>query len=96
MPKDESDPADPMEFHGVGVPGTPTSDRDMATAVVEEFLLLGFDRERILRLFRDPYYAGTHRIAAERGMEFVNGIVDEVLAQWAPVRAEQAPAAPKG
>jgi len=36
-------------------------------------------RERILRLFLDPRYAGTHAVLHERGEPFVQELLDEVL-----------------
>ena len=89
MSKEEFEETDPMEFVGMGVPATAQADEDMVRAVVEEFLLLGFDRDRLLRLFRDPFYAGTHRVFVERGEEFVTGLLDRVLEEWAPANVAE-------
>ncbi|NUN48444.1 MAG: hypothetical protein HUU15_06410 [Candidatus Brocadiae bacterium] len=84
MPKDEMDETDPMQFVGMGVPAGPGADEDMVRAVVEEFMLLGFDRNRLLGLFRNSFYAGTHRIWRERGEAYVTDLLDKVLAEWTP------------
>jgi hypothetical protein len=82
MADKELEADDPMEFVGTAVPATEKSDEEMTRAVTEEFLLMGFDRDRLMRLFRDPFYAGTHRIFVERGEAFVEGVVDAVLSDW--------------
>jgi hypothetical protein len=72
---------DPFEMVGVIVPTAPGHDAtaEMARAFVEEFALLGFTEERLLRLFKNPFYAGAHAIYRQRGEEFVRQIIDQVL-----------------
>ncbi|MEK7468621.1 MAG: hypothetical protein AAB074_14520 [Planctomycetota bacterium] len=84
MPEKEFEEDDPLEFVGMSIPAGPKADEEMTKAVVEEFLLTGFDRERLVRLFQDPFYAGTHRVWAERGQEFVERVIDGVLREWSP------------
>jgi len=75
----ESD--DPFEMVRVLVPTGPDEDAtgEMARSFAEEFALMGFTAERILRLFRNPFYAGAHIIYRQRGEEFVRQIISQVL-----------------
>jgi hypothetical protein len=51
--------------------------RAMAEAFADEFACMGFDRSRILGLFRSPFYAGAHRAFRALGEDEVLRIVDE-------------------
>ena len=72
---------DPLEMVGVFVPAEPGRDAaaDMARAFVEEFALMGFSGERILRLFKSPFNTGAHLLYRQRGEEFLRAIIDQVL-----------------
>lgn len=84
MADKENEPEDPLEFVGMAIPAGPEADAEMTRAVIEEFLLHGFDRTRLLRLFQDPFYAGTHRVWVARGEKFVEDMLDTVLREWSP------------
>jgi hypothetical protein len=73
--------SDPFEAMAVLVDCPPGYDgvAAMARAFVEEYAMLGWGRERIMKLFRDPRYAGTHAVYHERGEAFVQGLLDDVL-----------------
>ncbi len=59
MPYDDPDATDPMTLRGVVVQ---TEDdravREMAECFIEEYARLGFDSDRILRMFKTRGYAG--------------------------------------
>ncbi|MFQ5666110.1 MAG: hypothetical protein ACE5I7_06715 [Candidatus Binatia bacterium] len=76
MPRKPYEDDDPMELVAVAVPEG-TSDA-MAECVVEEFAWLGYDAEHLLDLFRNPFYAGAHRIYRERGEAYVRAVIDRV------------------
>ena len=48
----EIEPDDPMELVGVVLPANPEAERDMAYVFAEEFARMGYDRERLLALFK--------------------------------------------
>jgi hypothetical protein len=85
MPYDEPDPDDPTTIVGVHLPGTPESTSELVYALAEEFAGLGHDREWILRLLRNPFYAGAHRAYLDLGDEQAQAIVDECVAVWGRV-----------
>ncbi len=72
---------DPMEFVGVELPTPEGYDAfgEMARAFIGEFALMGFSRDQILQLFRNPFYQGPYAIYRSRGEEYVCGLLDEVL-----------------
>jgi hypothetical protein len=80
MPKDEWDPEDPMELVGVSMPSSGTE--EMVDALVEEYVRMGFGREALLQLFKDPFYRMTHSLYRQHGEEYVDTIIDRVLGRW--------------
>jgi hypothetical protein len=86
MPYDDPDPTDPHELVGVMLPAGPDAMREMAYAFAEEFARDGAGRERILSLFRNPYYGGAHGAYRALGQDAVAAIVDECVAIWGRVR----------
>ncbi len=86
MPYDDPDPRDPMMLVGVALPATAEAQREMVYALAEEFARLGFDEERILALFRRPFYAGAHAAFRQLGEREVRRIVGETLAVWGRAR----------
>jgi hypothetical protein len=70
---------DPFEAVAVGISTAEDTTDEMARTFVEEFALLGFPPERVLRLFRNPFYAGAHMVLERRGDEFVRALIREVF-----------------
>jgi hypothetical protein len=72
---------DPFEATAVFVESPPGYDgvAAMARAFIEEYAMAGWSRDRILRLFQNPRYAGTHAVYHQRGEAFVHGLLDDVL-----------------
>ncbi len=73
---------DPMEPIGVELPAGKEAMRAMAYVFGEEFARLGFDETRLLRLFRNPFYAGPHRALRALGDRAVEEIVAECVGIW--------------
>ncbi|MFQ5639387.1 MAG: hypothetical protein ACE5IR_15490, partial [bacterium] len=61
MPYKEPDPTDPNMLVGVELPATAETTEEMAYVFAEEFVRMGFDKERIMKVFSRPFYAGSHR-----------------------------------
>lgn len=80
MPKHEVEHDDPLELVGVPIP---ESDLDeIAEAFVEEYIRMDFDRARILALFKNPFYRGTHQIYLQKGEGYLNEVIDRVITRW--------------
>ncbi len=88
MPYDDPDPSDPELLVGVEIPGHETSDVEMAYAFSEEFIQLGYSDKDLMRLFRNPHYAGAYRALTVLGEERIAEIVREVFAVWNCFRVE--------
>ncbi|MBI4230169.1 MAG: hypothetical protein HY608_04965 [Planctomycetes bacterium] len=72
MPKDEADPADPMELVGVELPAASDAElTEMTDCFIEEFARMGWSRAKVLKLFRTPFYAAAHRVWLAKGERFV-------------------------
>jgi hypothetical protein len=90
MPKDEFEVEDPMELVGAVIPGDENTLDDMATAIVEEYVLLGWDEERLMTLFVNPLFMATHRIYRQRGREYVQNLIRSTCAKFRiPPRPEE-------
>jgi hypothetical protein len=79
MPYDDPEPDDPHLLVGVSLPGDETVTREMAEAFADEFAQIGFDRERLLRIFSNPFYAGAHAARQLLGDAEITRIVVESL-----------------
>jgi hypothetical protein len=82
MPKDESDPEDPLELCGVGLLTEEDTSEPMAECFIEEFLRLGHNHKQILALFRNPHYTGLKMVLQNRGEQFVKDKIAEVFGWW--------------
>jgi hypothetical protein len=90
MPKDEFVVEDPMELVGAIVPGDENTLDAMATAIVEEYVLLGWDELRLMTLFVNPLFMATHRIYRQRGENYVRELVRTTCAKFRiPPRPEE-------
>jgi len=79
VPYDDPDPDDPHLLVGVSLPGDEAATREMAEAFADEFAQMGFDRQRLLRLFGDPFYRGAHAARELLGDAEITRIVVESL-----------------
>jgi len=86
MPYDHPEPDDPQMLVGVLLPGDEHTTREMAYTFAEEFARMGYTREQLLALFRNPYYGGAHGAYVTLGDDAINAIVDECVACFAPAR----------
>ncbi len=86
MPYDDPDPTDPNILIGVELATDMDATIDMAYAFAEEFSRLGFKKERLMSIFRRPFYIGAHRAYLELGDEAIEKIVDECVSIWGKVR----------
>jgi hypothetical protein len=80
--KDEFEDDDPMELVGVVMPGEPGMLEKMAEIIVDEYVRLGWDEERLMTLFVNPMFMATHRIYRQKGETYVRDLIREILARW--------------
>jgi hypothetical protein len=85
MPKLEPDPQDPLVLVGVSLPARDASAiRHMATCFAEEYLRMGFDPEKVMDIFQDPFYAGAHEAYKALGPDDIRSVVEEAAKIWGP------------
>lgn len=82
MPYKEPDPTDPNMLVGVELPANAETTKNMAYVFAEEFARIGFNKSKLMQIFKRPFYAGAHRAYLELGEEEIERIVDECLAIW--------------
>ncbi len=76
-----AEPDDPMILSSAFVPGGLDA---MSEAVVEEYAQLGMPADKILELFKSPFYFATHRYYRLRGEAETVAMIARVL-ERAPV-----------
>lgn len=76
---------DPLELIGVELSGIfPTevdSLEEMARTFIDEYARIGWNREELLKMFRDPFYQGPHAIYRAKGEPFIQRLIEERLSQ---------------
>ncbi len=84
------EPEDPMALVGVQLEQGPDDNAltEMARCFVEEYARMGWSGERILRLFRNPFYRGPHQILRTKGEDFVRSLIEIVEQARAQVRSQ--------
>lgn len=87
-------PEDPMDLHGIEVPGDTES---MLRMLVEEYARMGWDLDAIMHLARDPYYQGFHGLLGVYGEEDLQRRVSQILGRCGVTRVKtvEAQAAPE-
>ena len=85
MPFKDPDPTDPNMLVGVVLPADAEAMRDMAYVFAEEFARMGYAREQLLWLFKNPFYGGAHGAYRSLGEEETLSIIDECVAAWGNV-----------
>jgi len=86
MPYKDPDPTDPNMLVGVMLPGDAEATRDMAYVFAEEFARMGYSREQLLWLFKNPFYGGAHGAYRAIGEQETLTIIDECLNIWGRVQ----------
>ena len=82
MPYKDPDSTDPNMLVGVLLPADAEATRDMAYVFAEEFARLGYTREQLLWLFKNPFYGGAHGAYQALGENETLSIIDECLSAW--------------
>ena len=84
------EPEDPMALVGVGFDRRPDEEAltEMARCFVEEYARMGWSGERIVRLFRNPFYRGPHQILRRKGEDFVRSLIEIAEQTRAQVRSQ--------
>ncbi len=78
----EFDQEDPMDLVGVVLPGEPGQLEAMAETFVEEYIRLGWDERRLMTLFTNPMFLGTHRIYRQKGEDYVRTLIQRTMTRW--------------
>ena len=82
MPFKDPDPTDPNMLVGVMLPADAEATRDMAYVFAEEFARMGYGREQLLWLFKNPFYGGAHGAYQALGETEILAIIDECVNVW--------------
>lgn len=78
----DAEPEDPLELVGVPVPVDEATFDEMAYCLIEEYVRDGWTDERLMRMFRSPFYAGLHVVWVRRGEAWVLGAIADTRRRW--------------
>ena len=85
MARKESEADDPIEMIGIQLPNqTEEQFRDMALCFAEEFVREGWSEERLLKMFKDPFYQGPYLVWKQKGDEYVQSVINDAIRMWRP------------
>lgn len=75
----DSNPTDFELTHHM-VPGEPGRDHveEMAEAFIIEFMRMRWTNERILEMFRNPFYMGPHYVYKAKGEQYVIDLIKNI------------------
>jgi hypothetical protein len=73
---------DPMELVGVVLPADLEATREMAYVFAEEFARMGYDRNRLVSVFKNPFYGGAYGAYQALGEPATLAIIDECIGAW--------------
>jgi hypothetical protein len=82
MPHDEFAAEDPMELTGMVLPGEPGQLEAMAECFIDEYVRMGWGEQRLMTLFINPLFLGTHRVYRLKGEDYVRSLIRRTLARW--------------
>jgi hypothetical protein len=89
MPMREADTDDPMELVGVRLPvADDQAMRDMAECFVEEFVRLGHTADELMRMFRNPFYAGVHQAYRVLGEAPIGELIAKYIRLFRPAEKD--------
>jgi len=86
MPFKDPDPTDPNMLVGVVLPAHAEAARDMAYVFAEEFARMGYGRDQLHWLFKNPFYGGAHGACQALGETEILAIIDECVNVWGRTR----------
>ena len=84
MPYDEFEDDDPMELVGVALPGDEATTEAMAETFVEEYVRMGWDDARLMKMFTHPFYQATHGVYRLKGEAYCRDLIARTRAKWRP------------
>ncbi len=85
MPYQEPDETDPLTLHGMVIEADSDQPlRDMAECFIDEYIRLGFDADRLLKMFQTQGYAGPYLAWQTLGEETIVAMIDEHVQRWGP------------
>jgi hypothetical protein len=84
------DTDDPLALVGAtsDSPVTDEAVEEMGRAFVDEFARMGWGRERLLALFRNPFYRGPHLVWRLKGEAWVRELTDQFGGSHMPREAK--------
>jgi hypothetical protein len=87
----EATPDDPFSLHAVEVPGDPDL---MLRLLIEEYARMGYGRDELMRLARDPNYQAFHGLLRLYGEAELHRRLGEILARVGVFRVRTREAEP--
>jgi len=66
---------DPMELQAIMIPVENLDEQ--ARFIMEEFLSMGTSKDRLMEIFKDPFYVGTHHLCQVLGEKRILELLQE-------------------
>ncbi len=75
-----TEPEVPMELVGMRLPQG--NIEHMARCLIEEYMLLGWNEQQLLKLFTQPKFQATYRICQDKGEDYLRTLIHRVRDEW--------------
>lgn len=73
---------DPMQMNATEIPCDEKHFDEMVEAIIEEYLMMGWNDEQILKLFQHEFFQMTYAIRKKKGEEFIRNKIASVRSMW--------------
>lgn len=84
MAHKEFEEEDPMQMNATEITCDEKQFDEMVEAIIEEYLMMGWNNEQILKLFNTKFFQLTHSIRLTKGEDYVRNKIQVVRDMWSP------------
>ena len=83
MAEKEWEEDDPMEMVAIELPAQSDAElRDMALCFAEEMVRLGWEEDKLIKVFQSPFYHGPNLVYRQKGEKFVREVIQQAKTMW--------------
>jgi hypothetical protein len=85
MAHKDNEADDPVEMIGIQLSHqTEEQLRDMALCFAEEFVRGGWSAEKLMKIFKNPFYQGPYMVWKQKGDDYVQSVINDAIKMWRP------------
>lgn len=82
MANKEFEEEDPMQMNATEIPCDERHFDEMVEAIIEEYMMLGWNDEQILKLFNTKFFQLTYSIRQKKGEDYIKNKIASIRSMW--------------